>query len=204
MSSRNNHSFPLGLLGKIALVMLVAGGGAAWFTLNSLNSSQTTFTEVTPSIPETTKPSVIGQKEVLNVYWVKITENKTELVPKSIEVNKSNNKTDELKESLEQLLAIQNNDYNSTLIPAGTKLLDCQVDQDGIHLNLSRQFAEGGGSVSLISRLGQVIYTATSREIKGRVWLNVEGQPLEILGEGDGLMVQQPLTREKFNQDYQL
>lgn len=130
MSSDNNHSSLIGLLGKIAIVMLIAGGGTAWFTLNSLNSSEiVSQVPVTPDSPKTLKPAVAKSSDALQVYWVKITEDKMKLVPQSIDVTKSNNKTNQLRQALQQLLAGQNNEDVTTSIPAGTKLLGCQVDQ---------------------------------------------------------------------------
>jgi len=208
MSSRNDHSFSL--VGRLAVLMLIAGGVTAWFTFNGLNNSQTglkpennTPLTVGPSAGhETSQTSAILPKETIQVYWVKLTESKTELVPASVTINTSEDQTNQIKAALNQLLA--GDKINSTLIPVETKLLDCKVEKNGIHLNFSKEFNTGGGTASLIGRLAQVIYTATETQNKAKVWLNIEGKPMEILGDGDGLMVEQPMTREKFRQDYQL
>jgi spore germination protein GerM len=54
-----------------------------------------------------------------------------------------------------------------------------------------------------MSRLGQVVYTATALRPRSKVFIEVNGKQLDVLG-GEGLELQQPLTRERFKQDYQL
>jgi len=47
------------------------------------------------------------------------------------------------------------------------------------------------------SRVAQVLYTATSLQPNAKVWIDIEGKPLEVLG-GEGLLLEQPLTQESF------
>jgi spore germination protein GerM len=55
----------------------------------------------------------------------------------------------------------------------------------------------------MTGRVAQVLYTASSLDPATKVWLEVEGKPLEVLG-GEGLMIDQPLTRENFKKNFEL
>ncbi len=204
MNSDNNR--PLSLAGKLALLfILLAGGLAAWLSFNGLHDNTQTVpikTPISPSLKSSAGEVPKVEQESFQIYWVNIAQNKTELVSSSITLKKSDDEITKLKESFNQLLASQN--INSTQIPAGTRLLDCRIKKDGIHLNLSKEFDKSGGPTSLAGRLAQVVYTATNQEQDAKVWITLEGQPLTLLGQGDGLMVDQPMSRKKFASDYSL
>ncbi|MFM6620018.1 MAG: GerMN domain-containing protein, partial [Dolichospermum sp.] len=72
-----------------------------------------------------------------------------------------------------------------------------------VHVNLSENFTTGGGSTSMIGRIGQIVYTATSLNPQAKVYIEVNGKPLEVLG-GEGVELEQPLTRESFQKNYPL
>lgn len=105
-------------------------------------------------------------------------------------------------ESLKMLLASTGKeDKQTSTIPAGTKLLSSKLKSDGLHIDLSKEFTEGGGSTSMQSRVAQILYTATSRAPDMPVWIAVEGKQLETLG-GEGVEIKQPLTRSAFQQEF--
>jgi spore germination protein GerM len=107
---------------------------------------------------------------------------------------------------MQKLLAAQPGEDLSSTIPKGTKLRSLEVRSDGVHVNLSREFRSGGGSTSMIYRIAQTIYTASSLNPDEKIFISIEGQPIDRdypLG-GEGLILRQPITRTQFNKDFSL
>jgi spore germination protein GerM len=55
----------------------------------------------------------------------------------------------------------------------------------------------------MVGRVGQVVYTATTLNPNAKVYIEVNGKPLEVLG-GEGVEIEQPMTRESFKKEYPL
>lgn len=218
MTKKSDHiGISWGLIAGITVILAAAGAGVAWLTTNKLQSNTSTLSttpqpQVTnetvkpqPSVnqeqPTTEKPI---EQETIEVYWLKVEQDKTTLQPVPLTLQKSADKGLMLTQAFKELLTGSTSPANTTTIPSGTKLLGLKVEKDGVHLNLSPDFATGAGSETLIGRLAQVLYTATSLDPQAQVWINVGGKPLEMLGEGDGVMVDQPMTRKLFEENFQL
>jgi spore germination protein GerM len=89
-------------------------------------------------------------------------------------------------------------------VPTNTRLLSLQVEQDGVYIDLSREFTIGGGSTSMINRVTQVVYTATSLNPNAQVYISIEGQKLDDGNPlaGEGLMVSYPTSRQQMALDF--
>ncbi len=148
------------------------------------------------------KAGTIGSEKSPQIYWLQSSGSQIKLVPSPIEASAATPATP-LKASLTQLLAGTSRADLTTTIPKSTTLRSVTVRADGIHVDLSQSFRMGGGTTSMTARVAQVLYTATSLDPTAPVWLSVEGKPLESLG-GEGLMLEQPMTRKRFEQDFSL
>lgn len=200
----DNHDNPknrlsIGLIGGIVAAILATGTLATWWAVHNLKISL----ERTPTPTETPVNQDPTKIERGQVYWLNSQGDRLILVTRPLSVPKTSNNQQVLQTALETLLAGSKNANDTTTIPEGTKLLSINLDKEGVHLNLSQEFTTGGGSASMIGRLAQVLYTTTTLDPQAKVWLKIEGEPLEILG-GEGLEVAQPMTRQWFEENYEL
>jgi len=193
---------PIGLIAGIAAAVVVAGGGAAWWTWNSTKSPTPSTTPNT--VQQSPSPSVQPKTgQTAQVFWLKDTGSNQQLVSQAITATADRQPSTTLKTAFNSLLAGPQKGEVTTTIPAGTKLRDVEVQPDGVHVDLSEEFTTGGGSAAMTGRVAQVVYTATSLDPTTKVWIEVEGKLLEVLG-GEGLELEQPLTRQSFKENFTL
>ena len=64
-------------------------------------------------------------------------------------------------------------------------------------VDLSGRFQSGGGSQSMLLRVAQVVYTATTFPTVDRVAFSLDGRPVSAIG-GEGVVVSPPVTRSSF------
>lgn len=156
-----------------------------------------TFTKLSPV--EEVQPAKFSPQ----VYQLEIVDNRIQLIPKTVYTAATSRKL-ALTEALEKLIAQSPALDPTTTIPTQTRLLNLDFTEDGVYVDLSQEFAEGGGSSSMIYRVAQVLYTATSIDPQTPVFLSIEGKPLDDnypLG-GEGLTLDYPTTRQQFNRDF--
>jgi spore germination protein GerM len=179
-------------------------------TAPATTTTTTPQTSTNPTVGQTTTtktttPSTIVQKDsTVKIWRLDDDGKKTILVPQEQPAPQATATTPEagVTRSISTLLASSGKPDGklTSTIPVGTKLLSTKVLADGIHIDLSKEFTQGGGATSTIGRLGQVIYTATAENPNAPVWITVEGEKLEVLG--DGVEVRQPITRETYDRDF--
>lgn len=208
---KQNFRFPLARFAGIAGIILLIGGGTAWWAKSSLekteqrpiSKSPPLETSQTPTTPKS-EPVTQPQQEQINIAWLDTAGTNVKLVGKTVSFPQSAEPQQILEAAFEQLLAgpSESAEYTTT-IPQGTKLLSVETTEEGVKVDLSQEFVSGGGSAGMSARLAQVIYTASSLDANTPVWVSVQGQPLENLG-GEGIMLSQPITRQEFDANFTL
>lgn len=184
------------------LAVAVVGGSGAALLVNGNFSNQTSPVSPNPTSINQVTQSPPAERAVdgqLAVYWIESKQNKLVAVP--IAVKAKNN--DAAIASVINTLISENPPESElySAIPANTKVLSAVTKGQEIRIDLSKDFTKGGGSASMQGRIIQVLYTATSLEPDAKVYLSVEGKPLEYIG-GEGLQVPQPMTRKDFGLDF--
>ena len=160
------------------------------------------------SLTESESSSIVKVQPALyfpQFYGLEIVGDRLTLVSKAIYTRAASPEI-ALRDALTQLFSQSSDSELITTIPRSTRLLDLQLKNQDIYIDLSPEFALGGGSSSMIYRVAQVLYTATSIDPEASVFLSIEGQPLNEnypLG-GEGLLLDYPLNRENLQQNFSL
>ncbi len=209
----HQRRFPLGLVVGLSTLVVATGSATAFFTWQNAQKSQPIA--VTAEQPQASAPQSIPApstsqnlitsqapttEKTAQIYWLKDSPTDLELVPIAVKVKSADREEARLTAAINSLLSDAPDKDLMTGIPKGTTLRSLKVKSDSVYLDLSKSFASGGGSFSMTGRLAQILYTATSLNPKAKLFLSVEGKPLTVLG-GEGLIVDQPLTRSQFEQD---
>ena len=222
MQNQQQHNSTRFSLATIAIALIasaIASGcqGDDTQTTSSPPDISPTPTETTqpPETPTTKKPVASApnkpeapkdaKEQTLEIYWFDAQNSDIEMVSSTVDIEVKTDSAPEaiLENAMQQLLAGPQSDRHATTIPEGTKLRSVALKSDGVHVNLSEEFSFGGGTASMTGRVAQILYTATSLNPNGKVWLEIEGEPIEVLG-GEGLLLDQPLTRQRFEADFDL
>jgi hypothetical protein len=87
----------------------------------------------------------------------------------------------------------------SSAIPDGTRLLGVDIADGTATVDLSGEFAAGGGTTSTLARLAQVVYTLTQFGTVDRVRFALDGEPVRSFGS-EGLILDGPVNRADYRE----
>jgi Immunoglobulin-like domain of bacterial spore germination/Sporulation and spore germination len=86
-----------------------------------------------------------------------------------------------------------------TAIPTGTRLRGLNLAGGVLTVDLSSEYGTGGGSLSVMMRLAQVVYTATQFSTVKSVAFQLEGRPVTAF-TGQGVVLDKPQGRGAYDQ----
>src|SRR5660397_255121 len=84
-----------------------------------------------------------------------------------------------------------------TSIPANTAYLALDISKGIATVDLSQEYASGGGSLAMMMRLTQVVYTLTQFDTVSGVRFQLDGKPVEVFG-GEGIVLDHPIDRSDY------
>jgi germination protein M len=85
----------------------------------------------------------------------------------------------------------------ATAIPEGTEALGVEVENGVATVDLTEEYDDGGGTMSMFARLAQVVYTLTRFPGIDGVLLSLEGEPVSTFS-AEGIDLDGPQTRADY------
>lgn len=102
------------------------------------------------------------------------------------------------QELLEGPNAIEVSDHAmTTAIPDGSSLLGLSIEDGIATVDLSAEFESGGGSMSILVRLAQVVYTLTQFPTVEAVAFRIEGRAVTVFS-AEGIVLDGPVGRSDY------
>lgn len=103
-----------------------------------------------------------------------------------------------MQELLEGPNAVEASDHGmTTAIPDGSSLLGVAIEDGVATVDLSAEFETGGGSMSILVRLAQVVYTLTQFPNVESVAFKIEGRPVTVFS-AEGVVLDGPVGRPDY------
>ena len=156
--------------------------------------------EDVPNPPEK-KPEPQKQEEYVNIFFIGKNENNEEVYRAVKRVYNSEVDGSKVKYAITSLILGPKPAEKSggvyTEIPADTRILSISEKPDKVIIDLSSEFATGGGTESVYKRLFQLIKTA-KRNTDKAVFLYINGQQADVIG-GDGIVITLPLSENSLD-----
>lgn len=198
----------------IAVIVAVMLGGLAWTAsgcganggvgdggaVSTTEGTQTTVTlapeSTTTTVPSQTTTTVDEDATKVNVYYSRDEKicAASRTIPKTQEVGAG-----AMKELLKGPTAGEKAIGMVSNIPAGTTYLGLSIDDGIATVDLSKEYASGGGTLSMAMRLAEVVFTLTQFPTVKGVNFKLDGEPVEVFS-GEGLILDHPVSRADYEE----
>jgi germination protein M len=85
----------------------------------------------------------------------------------------------------------------ASAVPSGTRLLGITIRNGVATVDLTSEYQSGGGSLSMQTRLGQVVYTLTQFPTAQKVRFRLDGTPVNVFSS-EGIVLDHPVGRSDY------
>jgi germination protein M len=166
-------------------------------TTTATDGTGTTDTTV-PSGPTTTTVTTDGapggDTMTVRVYFTRDEKicAATRVVPKSQSVGAA-----AARALLEGPTAAEKQGDMVSTIPQGTTFLGLDIKNGIATVDLSKEYGSGGGTLSMLMRLAQVVFTLTQFPTVEGVEFKLDGKAIDVLG-GEGIIIDHPMNRADY------
>src|SRR5690606_30794444 len=154
----------------------------------------TTSESTAPTVPATTSTTVTPATATITVYFL-------DESGRAAPVTRTTGESGVARAAVAALIDGPNRSESaaglSTAFPADSLVLGIRVEDGTAYVDMSLEFAGGGGSASVLGRLAQLVYTLTEFDSIDRVRLLLDGEQIETFS-GEGVDVSRPLARDDF------
>lgn len=146
-------------------------------------------TEPTETTSSTTEPTEMVDVKVYFLLGERLVIDHRDVTPPAV-----------LREAIEALLDGPGDPTHTTAIPPGTEVHGVNLVDGLATIDLSGDFETGGGSMMMLARIGQVVFTATQFDNVDSVRFWIDGVAIDFLG-GEGIVMTDPWTRAMVPRD---
>ncbi|MGI6595196.1 MAG: GerMN domain-containing protein [Candidatus Ratteibacteria bacterium] len=125
------------------------------------------------------------------------------LVPVKRPISRTNNTEEKIQIAITALLEGPDEKEKaaglSSVMPENASLLEVELKDNIVFLDFSKEIEQGGGTVLMMDRLAQIVYTATQFSSYGKVQMLINGKTIKYFS-GEGITeVEEPMDRKEFN-----
>ncbi len=203
------HSMTITIAVLILLSVLLSAGGCGvgngvgdGGTVSTGSASSETTVTIAPqettttlkALTTTTSASPAQETMTVNVYYSR--DEKmcavSRVLPKTVEVGAA-----AMKALLEGPTSDERTAGLTSTIPDGTTFLGLTIANGIATVDLSKEYASGGGSLSMAMRLAEVVFTLTQFDTVKGVNFQLDGEPVEVFG-GEGIVLDHPVNRSDY------
>jgi germination protein M len=180
----------------LTLAILALAGGALAVTLAGCGSSKAVSLGK-PTTPKTTTKEQTGTVPTLLSLEVWFSRDDGLVAVRRTHQPTQRVATAALDALLEGPTSVEHDSGLVSAVPSGTRLLGITIRNGVATVDLTSEYQSGGGSLSMQTRLAQVVYTLTQFPTVQKVRFLLDGTPVNVFSS-EGIVLDHPVGRSDY------